>query len=179
MKLIVAMGGFVGDLITVMYDTTALSHVTDDGQIVCDDARMRLIDDEFVRTATQHQLIDYISQYPVVRTSITDRILELSHLGVDVIIVYAQPKMIEYYAHRMRKFHPYYFDTVTFDQYVSKCEHYSRTWPAMFRHSIDVTDIHTDVDFLNGLPSCTVTDTAHRLFNQWLDLNPPGEFNDS
>ena len=88
-------------------------------------------------------------------------------------------KMIEYYAHRMRKFHPYYFDTVTFDQYVSKCEHYSRTWPAMFRNSVDITDIHTDVDFLNRLPGCTVTDTAHRLFNQWLDLNPPGEFNDS
>ena len=73
--VILAMGGFVGDLITILYDRQALDHYTDDGMVIVPDDRLKLKNESFYNNATQQELLEYINQYPVACTQLTSRIL--------------------------------------------------------------------------------------------------------
>ena len=181
--VILAMGGFVGDLITILYDRQALDHYTDDGMVIVPEERLKLKKESFYSNATQQELLEYISQYPVVCTQLTHRILEISYLGVNVIVVYASDdKMIEYFAKRMFKYHPYFFNSqlyTTMEEYITQCKQYRERWPTLFKNKIDVSEIHTDVNFLDKLPGLKVTTRQVVTLDTWQWLNPRTEFNDN
>ena len=181
--VILAMGGFVGDLITILYDRQALDHYTDDGMVIVPEERLKLKKESFYSNATQQELLEYISQYPVVCTQLTHRILEISYLGVNVIVVYASDdKMIEYFAKRMFKYHPYFFNSqlyTTMEEYITQCKQYRGRWPTLFKNKIDVSEIHTDVNFLDKLPGLKVTTRQVITLDTWQWLNPKTEFNDN
>ena len=90
--------------------------------------------------------------------------------------------MIEYFAKRMFKYHPYFFNSqlyTTIEEYIDQCKQYRDRWPTLFKNKIDVSEIHTDVNFLDKLPGLKVTTRQVVTLDTWQWLNPRTEFNDS
>jgi hypothetical protein len=151
-QIVLHKGGFAGDLVTALYDQTALLNLNSTGKISLRPERTLLQQENQLSLDEKNSLLE---QQKVL--SVCDPEFSLLHQKGTLFLYSSDKKMTDFFCHRFAKHNPEYFKSVIF-------------WINKFTHKLDMSKIFEDY-FLDNMPFMSKDDTKVTLFENWKKLN--------
>ena len=165
-KIVLQKGGFAGDLITALYDPTALINISDSGKVEIDSNRTILQNENNLSLQEKNDLLD---NFKVL--SICDTEFAFMHRKNSLFLYSSDKEMTEYFCRRFQKYHPSLkrFEAGVADTIVEHDE-WRDYWLPKFPNSLDMSQMFED-NFIFKIPFLEVDQAKISCFEKWKTLN--------
>lgn len=164
-QIVLHKGGFAGDLVTALYDQTALLNLNSTGKISLRPERTLLQQENQLSLDEKNSLLE---KQKVL--SVCDPEFSLLHQKGTLFLYSSDKKMTDFFCHRFAKHNPEYFKSVTISEYSDEHDKWRDFWIDKFTHKLDMSKIFEDY-FLDNMPFMSKDDTKITLFENWKKLN--------
>ncbi len=165
-RIVLQKGGFAGDLITSLYDPTALINVGDSGKVDIDANRTILQNENNLSLQKKNELLD---KFKVL--SICDTEFAFMHRKNTLFLYSSNKEMTEFFCKRFQKYHPSLkrFAAGVSDTIVEHDE-WRDYWLPKFQNTLDMSEIFEE-NFIFKIPFLKVDQSKISCFEKWKSLN--------
>ena len=179
-KIILFRGGFAGDLITALHDMACFKKLEPNGQVMINRNRKILQLDFKKLSPSNFKLVNgktnlsiaekdqYLSEHNVI--SCPDSEFALKHHKNTLVIKCDDERMSSFFAERLYKYHPEYFENTTLDSYKKDVLNWNKFWPNKFKNKLDIASIFKDDNFLEKI-NVPIDESKKFLFENWKKFN--------
>ncbi len=164
-KIVLQKGGFAGDLITSLYDPTALINLDSNGKVNLDTNRTLLQQENNLSLQDKNHLLN---NFKIL--SVCDTEFAFIHRKKTVFLYSSSDEMTEWFCKRFKKYHPYYFTKISITDYIIEHNEWSNYWLRKFQNTLDVSNIFAD-GFINSIPFLSIDEKKNNFFSEWKRLN--------
>jgi hypothetical protein len=165
-KIILQKGGFAGDLITALYDYSALVELEFNGKIKLDPNRTLLQNNEN-NFSLEHK-DSLLRKHKIL--SVCDTEFSFIHRKKTIFLYSSEDSMTEFFCKRFQKYHPTYFVNISITNYIIEHNRWRDFWLKKFQNNLDMSKIFNN-DFLEKIPFLTLNKEKIVLFEKWKNLN--------
>lgn len=164
-QIVLQKGGFAGDLITALYDPSALINLDCRGKINLYPERTSLQNKNTLSLNDKNNLLD---KHKIL--SVCDTEFALFHKKKTIFLYSSTDKMTEFFCQRFKKYHPLYFRNMSITEYILEHNKWRDFWIKKFKNILDVSPIFHS-DFLKKIPFLHIDEAKIALFKKWRVLN--------
>jgi len=164
-KIVLQKGGFAGDLITSLYDPTALINLDNNGKINLDLNRTLLQNKNSLSLQDKNNLLD---KFKIL--SVCDTEFAFIHREKTVFLYSSTDEMTEFFCKRFNKYHPHYFTKTSIADYIIEHNEWRNFWLKKFKNTLDVSQIFKN-EFIYKIPFLNVDQAKINFLAKWKSLN--------
>jgi hypothetical protein len=164
-KIVLQKGGFAGDLITSLYDPTALINLDSNGKVNLDPNRTSLQNENNLSLEDKNKLL-----YKFKVLSVCDTEFAFIHRKETVFLYSSTNEMTEFFCKRFNKYHPHCFTKISIADYIIDHNEWKNFWLKKFQNTLDVSQIFED-GFINKIPFLDINEEKISFFEDWKRLN--------